>query len=103
MIRRPPRSTLFPYTTLFRSLGVERAAVEQVGERADRGEPVVERVQHVRGAFVEHHVLHRRRGGRPGGGETTSGGGRAVAADYDTDERSDRCAERERHPQFHGV
>src|SRR3712207_7905555 len=25
MIRRPPRSTLFPYTTLFRSLGVERA------------------------------------------------------------------------------
>src|SRR3989442_8931833 len=27
MIRRPPRSTLFPYTTLFRSL-VRRAAVE---------------------------------------------------------------------------
>src|SRR2546430_11456596 len=28
MIRRPPRSTLFPYTTLFRSpaLGLERAA-----------------------------------------------------------------------------
>src|SRR5256885_5539149 len=24
MIRRPPRSTLFPYTTLFRSLHVER-------------------------------------------------------------------------------
>src|SRR5256885_12620899 len=23
MIRRPPRSTLFPYTTLFRSLGVK--------------------------------------------------------------------------------
>src|SRR5689334_24313665 len=23
MIRRPPRSTLFPYTTLFRSLGVD--------------------------------------------------------------------------------
>src|SRR2546426_4963215 len=23
MIRRPPRSTLFPYTTLFRSVGVE--------------------------------------------------------------------------------
>src|SRR2546427_3066498 len=23
MIRRPPRSTLFPYTTLFRSLGIE--------------------------------------------------------------------------------
>src|SRR3712207_7331385 len=25
MIRRPPRSTLFPYTTLFRSLAVESA------------------------------------------------------------------------------
>src|SRR3712207_7563729 len=25
MIRRPPRSTLFPYTTLFRSLGVHGA------------------------------------------------------------------------------
>src|SRR2546426_35055 len=27
MIRRPPRSTLFPYTTLFRSLGGEAADV----------------------------------------------------------------------------
>src|SRR3712207_9462167 len=25
MIRRPPRSTLFPYTTLFRSLGIRGA------------------------------------------------------------------------------
>src|SRR5438445_2570562 len=25
MIRRPPRSTLFPYTTLFRSRGISRA------------------------------------------------------------------------------
>src|SRR5258708_14810156 len=24
MIRRPPRSTLFPYTTLFRSMGMKR-------------------------------------------------------------------------------
>src|SRR5260221_6717987 len=28
MIRRPPRSTLFPYTTLFRSQGKFRVAVE---------------------------------------------------------------------------
>src|SRR3989475_5886366 len=27
MIRRPPRSTLFPYTTLFRSVGHERASL----------------------------------------------------------------------------
>src|SRR3712207_8276917 len=26
MIRRPPRSTLFPYTTLFRSLVIDRSA-----------------------------------------------------------------------------
>src|SRR2546427_4736934 len=29
MIRRPPRSTLFPYTTLFRSQGVHRVARPQ--------------------------------------------------------------------------
>src|SRR2546422_8047620 len=26
MIRRPPRSTLFPYTTLFRSVGTDKAS-----------------------------------------------------------------------------
>src|SRR5690349_22820331 len=40
MIRRPPRSTLFPYTTLFRShLGMKQdaeAAPLQVVESADR-------------------------------------------------------------------
>src|SRR2546421_8533331 len=30
MIRRPPRSTLFPYTTLFRSLGVDTARAQHV-------------------------------------------------------------------------
>src|SRR3989475_11019563 len=29
MIRRPPRSTLFPYTTLFRSLGAPAAVLRQ--------------------------------------------------------------------------
>src|SRR5256885_13063731 len=51
MIRRPPRSTLFPYTTLFRSqhgvqplaqqplgqLGVFPAGAHEVGERAYHG------------------------------------------------------------------
>src|SRR3712207_6879152 len=32
MIRRPPRSTLFPYTTLFRSDVQVRAQVDEVGE-----------------------------------------------------------------------
>src|SRR3712207_7401933 len=33
MIRRPPRSTLFPYTTLFRSLAAELAAGAQRGHQ----------------------------------------------------------------------
>src|SRR2546429_917285 len=37
MIRRPPRSTLFPYTTLFRSVG---------------GDAVAEQAQHPRAADV---------------------------------------------------
>src|SRR3989442_8366677 len=38
MIRRPPRSTLFPYTTLFRSAapGDDLAHLEPVAERAQR-------------------------------------------------------------------
>src|SRR5438876_5193031 len=40
MIRRPPRSTLFPYTTLFRSLRTRVHAVLQVDDFAvDRGRP----------------------------------------------------------------
>src|SRR2546421_6241212 len=31
MIRRPPRSTLFPYTTLFRSGAVAQTEVERLG------------------------------------------------------------------------
>src|SRR3712207_2417054 len=36
MIRRPPRSTLFPYTTLFRSLLVEEVVHLLPGVPADR-------------------------------------------------------------------
>src|SRR5258708_27255350 len=32
MIRRPPRSTLFPYTTLFRSLFPDRHVVNSLGK-----------------------------------------------------------------------
>src|SRR5260370_38816191 len=39
MIRRPPRSTLFPYTTLFRSQALvsRQAAAEGVGDAEMRG------------------------------------------------------------------
>src|SRR3712207_7217538 len=45
MIRRPPRSTLFPYTTLFRSQqrvleGVGRLLAVTDGAQGDRPEPV---------------------------------------------------------------
>src|SRR2546427_9316792 len=43
MIRRPPRSTLFPYTTLFRSL--QR---RQVGEQTD----VLERARNACGGYL---------------------------------------------------
>src|SRR3712207_8740817 len=36
MIRRPPRSTLFPYTTLFRSVGRSPSASRQLASRARR-------------------------------------------------------------------
>src|SRR3712207_7916647 len=44
MIRRPPRSTLFPYTTLFRSLAAARedaGALDEVLKLADVPRPVV--------------------------------------------------------------
>src|SRR5256886_15694625 len=61
MIRRPPRSTLFPYTTLFRSLarvdaaaqlvaaplGLERVGLERRAEEMP-GEANVELVAHAR-------------------------------------------------------
>src|SRR3712207_7895364 len=40
MIRRPPRSTLFPYTTLFRSQLVERVATGHLHLLGQRGHPV---------------------------------------------------------------
>src|SRR5256885_16705683 len=65
MIRRPPRSTLFPYTTLFRSLVLEaravgvEAAVEGVelgilveGARIDGGRPGVALALHALGVAV---------------------------------------------------
>src|SRR3989454_8385431 len=42
MIRRPPRSTLFPYTTLFRSRAVQIAGRE-LGEQFDERRPVLRR------------------------------------------------------------
>src|SRR2546430_11110393 len=57
MIRRPPRSTLFPYTTLFRSCDLERnlRSSKQLGFPGARGQHTVE----VR-AVADHrvHLFH---------------------------------------------
>src|SRR3989475_13330076 len=42
MIRRPPRSTLFPYTTLFRSLFRSRGVDQGVAAEPHRGQRVHE-------------------------------------------------------------
>src|SRR5689334_23897195 len=54
MIRRPPRSTLFPYTTLFRSKRQELQFIEYVG--ADTKEPRIEGSVTVAGRAVEPEV-----------------------------------------------
>src|SRR2546426_3666131 len=61
MIRRPPRSTLFPYTTLFRSQRARRVRLDPGchGQRArsDRRRPVVPRREIVVGvARSEEHT-----------------------------------------------
>src|SRR3712207_7235624 len=48
MIRRPPRSTLFPYTTLFRSPGVHAARHAVDLGRVGAGHPAHEQVQDAR-------------------------------------------------------
>src|SRR5256885_10521077 len=58
MIRRPPRSTLFPYTTLFRS-AVATLWVVSVGGQADANLPVSS-LQ----ALPETHVARRKATGR---------------------------------------
>src|SRR5258707_8415024 len=57
MIRRPPRSTLFPYTTLFRSGASKRRAVEATS---------------VRGAVLLKHVHPSRRNVCPDNGGPAS-------------------------------
>src|SRR2546422_7166493 len=73
MIRRPPRSTLFPYTTLFRSRGHGGTARLLGGARKDGVSSVVRRpVRGIRGG-ARPQRSRRGRGtlsrGHPAGGE----------------------------------
>src|SRR2546426_11860525 len=49
MIRRPPRSTLFPYTTLFRSLGEYGRSLALLGEAEALARALDDRARLVRG------------------------------------------------------
>src|SRR3712207_8305057 len=76
MIRRPPRSTLFPYTTLFRSQRLEDLRRVDVGPQGpgELGEQPDPRVQ-LTGAVVAVHHGHRvpgRRGDQVRSEEHTS-------------------------------
>src|SRR2546430_8952258 len=57
MIRRPPRSTLFPYTTLFRSqLGLE----DRLAQPLHRVEPAAFVLQEQRDQQLLHHRVGQR-------------------------------------------
>src|SRR5438876_4424933 len=43
MLRRPPRSTLFPYTTLFRSMARDEARHDRCFEQDQREQPADQR------------------------------------------------------------
>src|SRR5258707_11948937 len=54
MIRRPPRSTLFPYTTLFRSLPAPRAACGDFAPRFPSGSAGRESGRQISARSEEH-------------------------------------------------
>src|SRR5438093_8441593 len=53
MIRRPPRSTLFPYTTLFRSVAAERERQLEILVRERVGEALADVRRRGAGAAVD--------------------------------------------------
>src|SRR5687768_18106439 len=60
MIRRPPRSTLFPYTTLFRSRATAHCTAMRGDEERDRPSPLtVSGLGHFAGAYVPKQVGRR--------------------------------------------
>src|SRR5690349_23279798 len=68
MLRPPPRPTLFPYTTLFRSAPARHLAARTLGARAPRGQPPRDRRR--------RRVEQPRGGRRGGGGVVVAGTGR---------------------------
>src|SRR2546429_2562790 len=63
MIRRPPRSTLFPYTTLFRSRSNQRHVRTERNGPAARESPACTRITRLN-ELVEHEEFSGREGHR---------------------------------------
>src|SRR3712207_8486131 len=59
MIRRPPRSTLFPYTTLFRSV-IDRHHLGEGEGRAEDLDPSVERLSPPLPGFLDADAVLQR-------------------------------------------
>src|SRR3712207_7062751 len=57
MIRRPPRSTLFPYTTLFRSYASKNVSLSTAGQEQGRAAVVQASGKIVVAGYAEHEVL----------------------------------------------
>src|SRR3712207_9465075 len=69
MIRRPPRSTLFPYTTLFRSLriiGDDSEGKALLPERPQEADRVADR-RHPAEPLLDEQLVHAPQEGRIGG------------------------------------
>src|SRR2546430_15398617 len=105
MIRRPPRSTLFPYTTLFRSLLQavgEAEAVHQAEGEGDDPAPLQAAAEDVLGRHVENRgrdqQLDQRRGTKrartvPHGGHDYGDGGGEREGGGEGGERAERAGQ----------
>src|SRR2546429_1641833 len=83
MIRRPPRSTLFPYTTLFRSVG-ERAGIRRI---------LADKLEHgLVGSSTRIHPAAEvaARNSESGGAATDGGCSKAVRSEEHTSELQSR-------------
>src|SRR2546422_106736 len=108
MIRRPPRSTLFPYTTLFRSAeGSHRAVLVAAAQR--RGPEPHERREEERGGIERQRPRDfgiRRLGGEPEGGHLVPPQRPRVGAEAhveEDDERGDQQGRRQLGPRQRAV
>src|SRR2546427_12951189 len=104
MIRRPPRSTLFPYTTLFRSQLVEQIEIVEreirdvLDPRGVRRAAVAGMAREVHGEALREALLERKPASRAAGAvEEEQGGARAGGQEVDRSRADRETAALDRH------